>query len=491
MNVPFASLDLLASVVASRPPGLGGLDGLTVDHSRSWAGLSSCLLPSVHDKRMVDPIQSPLIAPSVEVALNRCEGREVLWQQSPLAAGRGHIQQGVDHLAQISFPRTPALVGWWHERLDQRPLIIGQIACIAQSVPLILRTSDFSPGHRESRACCKLTESYRLESLNLRFFGQPLKFSIFLRAFRSNYFNMEEVRSKVPRRGGHMIPFSLHRRIPLIRRPFWQRDEARAEAITLRNERDILAAELKEARTRPWQGTVPDYAEDCLIVWNKSVDFLTDARMAGAYKAGMDSGHQIGRPPGSRDDIGIRWRVAIACWCAHHAAKLPGDFVECGVNTGIMSLAICHYLDFGRMSRNFWLFDTFEGIPRSQMSDAEIAIRRDEESDRNYPPCFEQARQNFAPFPNVKLVKGTVPDTLSSASIESISYLSIDMNIAYPERAAIEHFWPRVTPGGVVLLDDYGWSSYDAQKRTMDEFAVLNGIQIMALPTGQGLLIRP
>jgi hypothetical protein len=83
---------------------------------------------------------------------------------------------------------------------------------------------------------------------------------------------------------------------------------------------------------------------------------------------------------------------------------LPGDFVECGVNIGIFSLAICNYVNFNELDKTFWLFDTFEGIPKEQMSEAELALGRESESAAHYPPCYEVAKRNFAEFPRVKLI---------------------------------------------------------------------------------------
>jgi O-methyltransferase len=106
---------------------------------------------------------------------------------------------------------------------------------------------------------------------------------------------------------------------------------------------------------------LPSYDADFLRTWNKSVDFLTDARFVSAYHRGMDSGHAIGRPLGSDEDIHIEWRIHVCCWAAAHACRLPGDFVECGTNTGIMSLAVCEYLDFNRTGKNFYQ-SSFEGV---------------------------------------------------------------------------------------------------------------------------------
>lgn len=228
---------------------------------------------------------------------------------------------------------------------------------------------------------------------------------------------------------------------------------------------------------------------DSLAVWNKATPFLDDPRFMTAYRRGMNSGHRISRKEGSAADLHIEWRVHTLCWAAAHASKLTGDFVECGVNTGIYSLAICHYLDFNSLDRDFWLFDTFNGIPASQMTDGERAVIRPDVA--NYFECYELARSNFAPYRRAHLVRGTVPETLDTVTIERVAYLSIDMNITAPEVAALEHFWPRLVSGGVVVLDDYGWLAHTAQRVALDAVAQRVGVSILTLPTGQGLLLKP
>lgn len=233
----------------------------------------------------------------------------------------------------------------------------------------------------------------------------------------------------------------------------------------------------------------PSYSGDFLATWNKSVDFLSDPRFLSAYRRGMDSGHAIGRPRGSDIDIHIEWRIHTCCWAAWHAKQLDGDFVECGTNTGIMSLAVCEYVDFNALDKTFWLFDTFQGVPLEQMTDEERAA--DYNPNSMYFDCYDIARDNFAAFPRAKLVQGKVPDTLSSVSIERVAYLCVDMNIVEPESAALEYFWPKLVTGAVVVLDDYGWKQCAVQKRAHDIFARDKGVEIMLLPTGQGLILKP
>ena len=69
------------------------------------------------------------------------------------------------------------------------------------------------------------------------------------------------------------IPFSLHRRIPLVRRPFWQRDAARAERNAALAERDAALAERDAALAAHDKGQIHQQGEDLsmLIEWRKGV----------------------------------------------------------------------------------------------------------------------------------------------------------------------------------------------------------------------------
>jgi O-methyltransferase len=236
--------------------------------------------------------------------------------------------------------------------------------------------------------------------------------------------------------------------------------------------------------------SVPVYNGDGMRLKGRSLDCLASRRFRHAYARGMNSGHHIARPKGSTRDIGVDYRCYVECWAAEHALRLKGDLVCCGVNTGIMPLAICEYIDFNASGKTFWLFDTFAGIPEAQMSETERPARV-EENAAFYSDCYDVAKRNFAPYPKTHLVRGTVPETLSTVDIERVAYLSIDMNIAYPERKAIEYFWPKLVPSAIVILDDYAHAPYRAQKLSMDEFAATQGVSVLTLPTGQGMLVKP
>jgi len=217
-----------------------------------------------------------------------------------------------------------------------------------------------------------------------------------------------------------------------------------------------------------------------------NADFLAEPRFAEAYRRGLCVPHPYGTDPH------FEWRVYVACWLASNAVRLDGDFVECGVATGIISRAICSYVAFERYAEKaFWLLDTFEGYPVEQANADERASGLTARLAGYYGDTYESVRDSMSAYPNVRLVKGVVPQTLSQVTSERIAFLSLDMNAAVPEVASIEAFWDRLTPGGFVLMDDYGWAPCVAQKVALDAFAARRGVGILSLPTGQGLLIRP
>ena len=230
------------------------------------------------------------------------------------------------------------------------------------------------------------------------------------------------------------------------------------------------------------------YNADSLAVWNKNVDFLKDPKFVRAYQAGIHTDHRLNPNEPDAVDIHIEWRIAICCWAAWHAQYLEGDFVECGTNTGIMSVAICNYLNFANRDKKFYLFDTFSGIPQAQIRPDEAHAR---EQNKVYRDVYETARKNFAPWPNAILVKGTIPQSLIEVKIDKVAYLMIDMNIVEPERMALSYFLPKMVRGSIILFDDYGWSGYHLQKKALDAIAAEHGLKIMNLPTGQGMLIKP
>lgn len=284
----------------------------------------------------------------------------------------------------------------------------------------------------------------------------------------------------------------LGRHVPYSSRLLTKIDHLQIELDKQKIENAAIREKLTDAMawleiTSNWvDRTKVDFDADGLIVMGRPATFLQDPKFREAYCYGVDSGHRFSGD--SPADLHIEWRVAVCLWAAWHAKNLPGDFVECGVNTGIYSRAICKYLNFNMVGKRFLLFDTYEGIPLEQTESG----REDDVNYLNtlyYSEVWELIQKNFSDYPSAQPIRGRVPDILSTIEIDQVAYLSIDMNITLPEVAALEYFWPKLTTGGIVVFDDYGF--HKDQRDALDELTLKWDLKIWLLPTGQGLLLKP
>jgi O-methyltransferase len=230
----------------------------------------------------------------------------------------------------------------------------------------------------------------------------------------------------------------------------------------------------------------PQYKADGLAVNGRNLDFIEDPQFDQAWQAVSEFNHPYwgGKTPD------VRWRMHVVLWAARHGLTIPGDFVECGVNTGLFSAMIYKVLKFENTDRNFWLFDTYEGIPLDGPSEAEqeVAVRL---NNLLYKfDAYKVAKEVFGGYPNAHLVKGRLPQSLADAKIDKIAYLSIDLNVASAEIETIEQLWDKISPSGMIVLDDYGFVGHREQYDAWNVFAASKGRTVLHSPTGQGIIIK-
>lgn len=224
------------------------------------------------------------------------------------------------------------------------------------------------------------------------------------------------------------------------------------------------------------------YDQDNLYTFHNH-DFMSDPAFVRAYQRGVLA---------ADDDYHWHWRVHVGLWAASGAAKLAGDYVECGVNRGFLASAIMEHLEWDALGKTFYLMDTFSGIDERFITAEERAggiLERNRSE--FYTTNLDTVRRNFAQWKNVQIIAGAIPETLAAVTSDRIAYLHLDMNCAPPEVAAFEHFWHRLVPGAFVLLDDYAYKGFESQKVAMDGAAKAVDVQILSLPTGQGLIVKP
>jgi O-methyltransferase len=168
-----------------------------------------------------------------------------------------------------------------------------------------------------------------------------------------------------------------------------------------------------------------------------------------------------------------------------HVARsgVGGDIVECGVWRGGSSmLAALTLLQLGDRERDLWLYDTFEGMPdpgawdrdaRGALMSEEWERHRDRADDLVFAYAgLADVRLNMDstgyPEKRVRLVKGKVEDTIPGTLPDRIALLRLDTDWYESTRHELEHLYPLLEPGGVLIVDDYGY--WQGARKAVDEW---------------------
>jgi hypothetical protein len=157
------------------------------------------------------------------------------------------------------------------------------------------------------------------------------------------------------------------------------------------------------------------------------------------------------------------------------ADRIPGAVAECGAARGgsaaLLGLAVKRFHE----RRPLWVFDTFEGLPPPTAGDPDYqtaalytgTCRGDlEEVTR----LFER----LDILDNAKLVKGRFEDTLPLSQTGPLAVLHIDGDWYESVKVCLVQLYDRVSPGGIIQLDDYG--HWEGARRAVDEFMTARGI---------------
>lgn len=213
------------------------------------------------------------------------------------------------------------------------------------------------------------------------------------------------------------------------------------------------------------------FAADNLITINRNLSFLGNKKF-------MDA---VNRHCEGPEEAAIIWRMFVQLWAIYNGLHLEGDFVECACYKGITARILCDTIEFNQyQDKKYYLYDLFEHTE-------DMVHHALPEHSQN---LFEVVKNRFNDYPNVEVIKGFVPDILLENAPEKIAFMNLDLNNAPAEIGALNVLFDRMVPGAVLVLDDYGWYGYRAQKEAEDPWFLKRGYHVLELPTGQGLVIK-
>ncbi|WP_460204269.1 TylF/MycF/NovP-related O-methyltransferase [Scytonema sp. NUACC21] len=160
--------------------------------------------------------------------------------------------------------------------------------------------------------------------------------------------------------------------------------------------------------------------------------------------------------------------------------NIPGDIVECGVWRGGSALLAALILKARNVSdRKLYLYDTFQGMPTPTEFDVDKYGRTGFEMMEQYGDdigwCYALLEEVQAAFSvhnfdfEIDFIQGDVIETLEKIKPETISVLRLDTDWYESTAAEFQHLYPRLSTGGVLIVDDYGcWAG--SRKATDDYF---------------------
>ena len=192
--------------------------------------------------------------------------------------------------------------------------------------------------------------------------------------------------------------------------------------------------------------------------------------------------------------------VEATRYVARHG--IAGDIVECGVwRGGSMQAVALALMEQGVTDRQLHLFDTFEGMPPPTAEDrrgattAEELLATHDKEHRVWAIAGlddVQAGMSETGYPQgqIHYHQGLVEDTVPSRAPREIALLRLDTDWYASTRHELEHLYDRLTPGGVLIIDDYG--DWDGARKATDEFLTTRHEPLLLLPVGSGrLALKP
>ena len=177
--------------------------------------------------------------------------------------------------------------------------------------------------------------------------------------------------------------------------------------------------------------------------------------------------------------------------------SVSGCIVECGVAGGGTLAFFSNIQKEKGDLRQIWAFDSFEGYPEGSDNDPGWFKDRGQPGYRKYTIEFvkntlRSAKVAEQEIDSINFIKGWIPQSLSKYDGSSISLLNIDVNLYRATKDCLEYFWPLMSQGGVVMIDEYTFGvdaiKWPSSKKAVDEFCTENNIEVQIHYTGKAYL---
>jgi len=161
-----------------------------------------------------------------------------------------------------------------------------------------------------------------------------------------------------------------------------------------------------------------------------------------------------------------------------------GDVVECGVYQGGTASMLARLIADKAKNKHLHLFDTFTGIP---VCDPDVDCHHvGDFGDTN----LDQVKTGVGHADIVRYHVGIMPQTFTGLENVVVSFVHVDVDMYQSYVDCLAFFWPRLSPGGIMVFDDYGHQNCPGARKAVDEFFADKPEKAISLFDGQAFAIK-
>jgi len=215
------------------------------------------------------------------------------------------------------------------------------------------------------------------------------------------------------------------------------------------------------------------------LLWQKAV--LYSKRLSPRLRWQAAAGFDDVWPASRKRTLVDEPRAHMLLQLARHASKLDGMFAEIGVYRGGTAKLLANITDAAK--RELHLFDTFAGMPETDARDLHVAGDFADTS-------LADVQRFLKGHSSVQFHQGEFPATSGPVEDTRFSLVHVDVDIASSVEACCRFFYPRLVPGGVMVFDDYGFTSCPGAKAATDAFFADKPEPVLHLLTSQAIVLK-
>lgn len=158
---------------------------------------------------------------------------------------------------------------------------------------------------------------------------------------------------------------------------------------------------------------------------------------------------------------------------------IRGDFAELGVYQGQTAVVLAR--NARRLKRTVWLLDTYEGFNDKDFTGIDVA------TDKLFGDTSLETVRRRVGETNARFIQGYFPETAEHLPDDGqYALVHIDTDLYAPIMSGLEYFYPRVVPGGYIVVHDYGSLAWAGAEKAVDEFFADKAEGVIHIPDSAG-----